>query len=134
MADSFYPALAYIVNHVRSRTDTDHVLRELVGQYALQQKTLSSTLRLFAWLKLLFDAQCAALGDAHLYTSWMSPSSTLVSTLLFLIDTKKPRRETHSLSPEAVEEHSPTLCTLLSGIRLLRVYLAQKNPSVSADQ
>lgn len=127
MATTARLALDDLSEHVRSRTDIDHIIRDIIGQYTLDHLVLqspssvdSAALRAVSWLKLLLDARLTAAQDAAVSDAFALSLSTLIATLLFLIDLAQLQSGT-SL-PAEVSWKSLILHALLSGVRLLRNY------------
>lgn len=127
MATTARLALDDLSEHVRSRTDIDHILRDIIGQYTLDhllsqspKSVDSAALRAVSWLKLLLDAQLTAARDAASSDAYALSLSTLIATLLFLINLTQLQSGT-SL-PAEVSWRSLIIHALLSGVRLLRNY------------
>lgn len=129
-------SLAALVEDLGSRTDTDHVLREICGQYALEKCTLAeqdlhhASIRFVAWFRLLlFGVYRATLGKPDSDTACMLPASALISGLLLILSVDESQC---ILGGPEVNWKTWKTSTFLLGLRLLRGSL--EHDTYHADQ
>lgn len=132
--------LADLLNLVASRTDADHTLREIYGEYACTkpdlspQQLCSANARLILWLRLLFLAfHQATWSTSSISTgnACMPSADALVVALKFLLAIEEP---THSHEGSGFDWKSLKQCAFLLGLRLLRGPLEQKTYNISVQQ
>lgn len=131
-------SLAGVVEDLRARTDTDHVLREICGQYALEKCTLVETdlhhasIRFMSWMRLLlFGVHRATLQKPDPDVACMLPTSTLISGLSFILTVD----ESQFMPEEPEVDWKAWKCyTFLLGLRLLRGSHEQSTYTASRQQ
>lgn len=131
-------SLANLVEDVASRTDTDHVLREICGQYALERCTLAQRdlhyagVRFMSWSRLLlFAVYRATLRTSDSDAACSLPTSALIAGLSFILTVDESQ-----CIPDELEVDWKTWksYTFLLGLRLLRGTLADDTYTASPQQ
>jgi hypothetical protein len=124
--------LAIVWEHLLGRNDLPEVLREIIGQHALQRTFIEHEAQpsdeaheTIIWIKTIFDLQRCYLNGHTIGASnipsqlsaWLLPPDLLLSSVLYLIGTKS-RMITSETSQEAIQR-TILVQTVLSGLRLL---------------
>jgi hypothetical protein len=124
--------LATVWEHLLGRNDLPEVLREIIGQHALQctytehrAHPYHKAHEAIVWIKIIFDLQrCylsghttgAAKIPSHM-SAYLLPSDLLLSSVLYLISAKSRLTS----SEDTLMTHEPIILaqTIMSGLRLL---------------
>ncbi|KAF2180176.1 hypothetical protein K469DRAFT_639939 [Zopfia rhizophila CBS 207.26] len=142
---SLHKSLADVWQHLQGRHDVSNILREIIGQHAvdstLQDDASQSTeesIRTVIWIKTIFDLQrcylsgnATGISDCPPYVlSCLLPSELLFSSILYLVNVKSRLfpSQTTLMTREFTRPRHILAQTLLSGLRLLLL----KKDSVAA--
>jgi hypothetical protein len=121
--------LAQVWQHLQGRHDVSNILREIIGELALQYEEIHDFVRKIIWIKTIFDLQrtylsgnVAGLAECPPYVlSCVLPSELLLSTILYLVNAKERlfSSQTTLMTREFTRPRHILSQTLLSGLRLL---------------
>ncbi|KAJ4289755.1 hypothetical protein N0V90_011085 [Kalmusia sp. IMI 367209] len=128
--------LAQVWEHLQGRHDVANLVREIVGQHAvdasLQENgswNIEESIRTIGWIKIVFDSQrcylsgiATGVADCPPYVlSCLLPPDLLFSTILYLINikTKLFPSQTTLMTREFTRPRHILAQTILSGLRLL---------------
>ncbi|KAF2878309.1 hypothetical protein BDV95DRAFT_18220 [Massariosphaeria phaeospora] len=128
--------LADVWQHLQGKDNIAHILREIIGQHAVESTLLKDdsrnteeSIRVVIWVKTIFDLQrCYLSGNATgvsecppYVLSCLLPPELLFSTILYLINVKTRlfSSQTTLMTREFTRPRHILAQTILSGLRLL---------------